>query len=78
MRVALDPTSGPVLLLLSKQRPGYAAKLTRDNCRTLDVEVHRTGWRVNDIDVMAGHASFDCDLKSGGTARGQLTFEGCS
>jgi hypothetical protein len=77
LRVARDPVKG-LNVLVRSATSDKAIALTNDNCKGLVANVRRTNTTVNDIRLLDGDVSLDCDLPSGGHARLKTTFEGCN
>jgi hypothetical protein len=76
VRVTLDPTQGPALLVGQQGNTG-ALRLIRDNCSRIEVTVEPQSVRINRVQLMSGRARFQCQPKSGGTVEGEVTFSNC-
>jgi hypothetical protein len=76
IRVTRDPVKG-MHVLLRAPKSGKAAALTAENCPGLVADVRRTNTTYNDIRVLDGDITFDCELPGGGHAKLAAHFEGC-
>lgn len=71
IRLTRDPVRGNLAIIEdpSQSRPTV---LDIDACRRLDLTINQTNTSINDVWVMQGSATLDCDLLSG-----TVTFDGC-
>lgn len=70
VRVVRDPVRGELVVVASPGKPNHV--LNRESCSRLDASVERTSTNINDIWVVDGKATLECNDLSG-----SVTFEGC-
>lgn len=69
VRVIRDPVRGELVVV---EQSGKITKLTAENCRGFQMGVRQTSTNINDVWVMEGRLSLDCDALSG-----EVQFAGC-
>ena len=61
LRAVLDPLDGPGLRITGLEgSPREGVVLRKDDCRTLDLRLSHTGWRVNDFLDVNGTLDVSC------------------
>jgi hypothetical protein len=70
LRIVSDPIQGPVLIL--QRSPGDARQVPLGQCKTAQVEAHPTNTTINEVRVVEGHATLDCEH-----VQADLKFSGC-
>lgn len=61
LRAVLDPLDGPGLRITGLEgSPREGIVLRKDDCRTLDLRLSHTGWRVNDVLDLSGTLDVSC------------------
>jgi hypothetical protein len=78
IRVVIDPLDGARLRVA--QGRGEAREsflLSREDCRLLQVDVHHTGWHVNDVRDVAGSIDAECRAADGREVSVHVRFSHC-
>jgi hypothetical protein len=70
VRVVKDPVRGQLIVVASSGKPNHV--LSGESCSRLDASAERTSTNINDIWVVDGKATLECNGLSG-----SVTFEGC-
>lgn len=79
IRAVLDPIEGPIVRIDDASDDGEKTIVLRpDMCRTLNVVVDSTGWRINEWRMFDGLVEFDCALPDGGRAEAKIDVQNCS
>jgi hypothetical protein len=70
VRVVRDPVRGSLLVIASAGQPNRV--IAQDSCSRFQVNVNRTNTNINDIWVVDGNLSVECEQLAG-----SVVFEGC-
>jgi hypothetical protein len=78
-RLAIEPLDGPGVRIFDAEDPfGREVTVRRGDCEVFRFSHQRSGWKLNDIDVVRVALELRCELASGDTVRGELSASGCS
>lgn len=77
VRAVLDPLDGPGLRITGLDgHPREGVVLRKSDCRTLDLRLSHTGWRVNDFLDVSGTLDVSC-VASGVSLEGSVEVSHC-
>lgn len=77
LRAVLDPLDGPGLRITGLEgSPREGIVLRKADCRTLDLRLSHTGWRVNDVYDLSGSLDVSC-AASGLELEGSVEVHHC-
>lgn len=77
-RAVLDPIEGPIVRWKpDAAQPSQTFVFRRSECTQLDLDVHQTGWRVNDVREFAGTVDMRCRNAEGVVIEGRLAVDHC-
>ena len=72
------PEDGEPHVMLNVPGTEFAVRYNKKNCSVWDVDLHHTGVWDNNIQVMEGHARFDCTTSEPDShATGDIKFDSC-
>jgi len=73
LRVVKQPIAGATARWLSAQ---HVATFPSAGCARFDIDVHPTGWRVNEVRELAGYVELQCSA-DGATIEGRISVDHC-
>lgn len=77
-RLAVDPIDGPAVKIFEAGAPfGPALLLRQRDCAAFHFSLARSGWRINDFDVLRVTLQLDCSLPAGDSVKGELAAPSC-
>lgn len=78
LRAVLDPLDGPGLRITGLEGPPpYGVVLRPADCKTLDLRVQPTSWRVNEMRDLSGTLDMSCTLDGGMSLEGSVEVSHC-
>jgi hypothetical protein len=78
LRVIAEPLGGTALKLTRVFATEQRSVLFHSAmCRTIRLDLRRTGWRVNNIQDVSGELQVDCTTDTGDRMQGRVVFEHC-